>query len=254
MRLGRSPRPSDGPDGEDHGAFDGVSQLAEVARPGVRGAGPRAASAENPSILLPSLSGEEGQQMLGQLQAGRIAARSGGSASSTTFRRKSRSSRNWPAATASSRSRLDAAIKRTSAVRVPGLTDPLVAPFLEESQQLGLERQRKVADLVEEQSPAFGRGDLALGVGDGSRERAAGVAEEVALEQLGVQARAAHRDKRPRGPAAPGVDRPGQDPFAGAALAANQDHGVGRGDLMSLLEDALELRVVAFERRPRVPR
>ena len=41
--------------------------------------------------------------------------------------------------------------------------DPLDHPLLEEAQQLDLERQRDVADLVEEQGAAMGELDLALG-------------------------------------------------------------------------------------------
>ena len=125
------------------------------------------------------------------------------------------------------------------------------APLLEEAQQLGLERQRKVADFVEEESPSFGGLDLAFGVGDGAGERAPGMAEELAFEQLGVQAGAAHGDERPGGPAAPGVDRPRQHAFAGAAFPANQDDGVGGGDLVALVEDQRQRRVAAFERRLR---
>ena len=80
-----------------------------------------------------------------------------------------------------------AATSRTSADREPGLADPLVAPFLQEAEQLGLERQREVADLVEEECPPLGRGDLALGVRDGPREGAADVTEQGALQQLGAR-------------------------------------------------------------------
>ena len=163
--------------------------------------------------LLAELPGEERQEVLGQREPVGSARGAAACVSSTTLRRKSRSSRNCPAATAASRSRLVAAISRTSAVRVPGLADPLVAPLLEESEQLGLERQRQVADLVEEQRARLRprrpcpRCRVTAPVND-----AAGVAEQRALQQLGAQARAAHGDERAPDPPAPGVDRPREAP------------------------------------------
>ena len=74
-----------------------------------------------------------------------------------------------------------------------GLADPLVLPLLEEPEELGLERRREVADLVEEERPPLGGGDLAGGVADGPGERPPGVAEQVALQQVGAEARAARR-------------------------------------------------------------
>ena len=62
--------------------------------------------------------------------------------------------------------------------------DALDHALLEEAQQLDLERQRDVADLVEEQSAALGQLDLA-GVGlDRAGERASLVAEQLGLEQI----------------------------------------------------------------------
>ena len=55
---------------------------------------------------------------------------------------------------------------------------------LQEAQQLGLQRQRHVADLVEEQRAAVGQLDLADGLLRRARERALLVAEQLALEQL----------------------------------------------------------------------
>ncbi len=99
--------------------------------------------------------------------------------------------------------------------------DSLVATFLEEPQQLGLEQERKVADFVEKEAPAFGGLDLAFGIRDGAGERASGVAEKLTFEQLCVQAGAAHGDEWAGGPAAPGVDCPSEHALAGAAFASN---------------------------------
>ena len=67
------------------------------------------------------------------------------------------------------------------------LADPLVLPFLEEAEQLGLEGQRQVADLVEEERPALGRGDLAPHRATAPVNGAADVAEEFAFQQLGAR-------------------------------------------------------------------
>src|SRR5262249_61030622 len=96
---------------------------------------------------------------------------------------------------------------------------------------------------VEEERAPFGGLNRSLRVGDGPRKRAPRVTEERAFEQLGVQARAAHRDKRLRSPTAPGVDRPGEHALARSTLATDQDDGAGCRDLMTLAEHALELRV-----------
>ena len=61
--------------------------------------------------------------------------------------------------------------------------DALDHPLLEEAQQLDLERQRDVADLVEEQGAALRHLDLADVRLDRAGERAALVAEQLGLEQ-----------------------------------------------------------------------
>ena len=112
---------------------------------------------------------------------------------------------------------------------------------------LGWSGGGQVADLVEEERPAFGGGHLAGGVADGAGEGALGVAEEVAFEQVGAEARAAHGDERAVGPLAPGVQGVGEDPLAGAVLAPEQDGGVARGDAAGELEDAADLGVAALQ-------
>ena len=62
-----------------------------------------------------------------------------------------------------------AAISRHVAGPRLRLADPLVRPVLQEPQQLRLHGRRQVADLVEEQRAALGRGDLALCLGHRAR-------------------------------------------------------------------------------------
>ena len=62
--------------------------------------------------------------------------------------------------------------------------DALDHALLQEAQQLGLQRHRQVADLVEEERAAVGRLDLAQGLLGRAGERALLVAEQFALEQV----------------------------------------------------------------------
>ena len=117
-------------------------------------------------------------------------------------------------------------------------TDPRELALLEHAQELGLERERHVADLVEEEG-ATGRGlELADAALDGAGERAALVAEELALEQLVGDRGAVEGDERP---AAIGMvmDRAGDELLAGAGLALDQDRGVGRRHATDHLVDLL---------------
>ena len=67
--------------------------------------------------------------------------------------------------------------------------------LLEDAQQLDLERQRQLADLVEEERAAVGLDEEAAPRAVGAGEGALGVPEELALEQrLGNRA-AVHRDE-----------------------------------------------------------
>src|SRR4029453_19498072 len=60
---------------------------------------------------------------------------------------------------------------------------PLDLAFLQEAQELDLERQAHFRDFIEEQRPPMGRLDLALALGVGPRERAFLMTEELALEE-----------------------------------------------------------------------
>src|SRR5262249_59917347 len=62
--------------------------------------------------------------------------------------------------------------------------DALHHAVLEHAQQLRLERERGLADLVEEQGAPVGQLELSFALGDRAGERAARVAEQLALQQL----------------------------------------------------------------------
>ena len=88
-------------------------------------------------------------------------SRSGGIVIGNTDSRKYRSSRYWRAATAAFRLRFVAATTRTSTCSGVGAADALEALLFERAQDLGLQRQRQIADLVEEQRAAVRQLELA---------------------------------------------------------------------------------------------
>ena len=123
----------------------------------------------------------------------------------------------------------------------------LIFALLEKSQELGLKGQRKVTDLVEEQSSPFGCGDLAGDISHGTREGAPDMAEEVALKELRAQAGTTHREERPIGVPAPSMESMGEDPFAGAVFAPDQYTGFTLGHPPGHLENARDFGVSTFQ-------
>jgi hypothetical protein len=79
---------------------------------------------------------------------------------------------------------LVAAITRTSTLIGSRAADALELALLQHAQQLGLQVERHLADLVEEQRAAVGELERAGARGDGAGERALLVAEQLALEQV----------------------------------------------------------------------
>ena len=76
--------------------------------------------------------------------------------------------------------------------------DPLERAFLQHAQQLGLQVERQIADLVEEQRAAVRELEASLPRGDRAGERAAGMAEQLAFDQGRRQRRAVDDDERVR--------------------------------------------------------
>ena len=70
--------------------------------------------------------------------------------------------------------------------------------LLQRAQQLHLQRQRQLADLVEEERAAVGLLEQSLPLGGRAGERALRVAEQLALEQRLGNGAAVHGDERPR--------------------------------------------------------
>ena len=94
---------------------------------------------------------------------------------------------------------------------------------LDRAQQLGLQAQRQLADLVEEQGAAVGRAEVAERVLAGVGEGAAHVAEELRFGQRLDQVGAVEGDERAAGRSAERMQRSRHQLLAGARLAVNQD-------------------------------
>ncbi len=88
----------------------------------------------------------------------------------------------------------------------------------------------RLGDLVEEERAAVGFLEQALARADGAGERAARVAEQLALEQRLADRRAVDGHERARRALAVGVHRARDQLLAGAALARDQHGRVGRRD------------------------
>src|SRR5262249_1342397 len=113
--------------------------------------------------------------------------------------------------------------------------------LLQHAQQLRLEGERHVGDLVEEERPT-GRGlELADPALDGTRERAALVSEQLALEELVRDGGAVERNERavPRGVVVDGL----RDELLARPRLALDEHGrLRRRDAPDDLVDLLHRR------------
>ena len=117
--------------------------------------------------------------------------------------------------------------------------DALELALLQRAQQLHLHLDRDLADLVEEERPAVGELEAPRLAGHGARERAALVAEELALDELLRDGRAVDLDERLVLAARVLVQRAGDELLARPALARDEHRGRRVGHS---LEDRVELR------------
>jgi hypothetical protein len=116
--------------------------------------------------------------------------------------------------------------------------DPPDGARLEHPQQLGLERERQVADLIEEDGTAVRLLERAGALAERAAERAALVAEELALEERLRDRRAVHGHERPPAARALLVE-PARGAFlAGSGLAEEQHGRVGLGGPLEQPEGA----------------
>ena len=113
----------------------------------------------------------------------------------------------------------------------PVPADPGGFAVLEDVEELGLQRERHLADLVEHQRAPMCDFELAGLVPVGARERAFLMAEQLALEELARHGRAVDLQQELVGPRRRVVNRPGDDFLADPALATQKHGHVGAGDL-----------------------
>ena len=110
----------------------------------------------------------------------------------------------------------------------PRVADRRQFPGLDHVEQLDLQRQRQFADLVQEQRAAVCHGDEPFFILIGRGKGAFFMAEELAFEQVLGDRAAVDRNERFVLARAGLVDRLGDQPLAGAALAGYQNVGLAR--------------------------
>ena len=127
--------------------------------------------------------------------------------------------------------------------------DALELFFFERAQNLGLHRERQIADFVEEQRAPVRELELAGLSLRRAGERAFLVAEQLRFEQRLGNRRAVDGDERTVRPRAERVERPREQLLAGAALSFEQHGGVGGSRAVQRHGHLLQLRIVADNQR-----
>ena len=133
-----------------------------------------------------------------------------------------------------------------------GLAERLHLALLEHAQQLGLQRQRQIRHLVEQQRPGLRAAEDAGARLVGAGERPLPVAEQLTFGQRFGERGAVDRDERAAA-SAPGVDRARHDLLAGSGLALEHDRQIARRRLPQG-RDRLGERGAAVAGRARSPR
>ena len=166
-------------------------------------------------------------------------SRSGGTVMTNAPRRKYRSSRNVPAATAARQ--IAVGRRHDPGVDLDRAFGTHTADFalLKGAQQLRLHRRRHLANFVQKQRPVAGDLEQAGLVPHGTGERPTHMTEELGFQQRFGQRGAVDRHERPSGTRALIVDHPHDELLAGAALAVDQDGRVQRRDPRRELEHVL---------------
>jgi len=135
---------------------------------------------------------------------------------------------------------------------VLGPADRSDLPGLEDPEQRGLERERHLGDLVEQQGPAVRRPEQPRVVGHGARERPADVPEQIAREQRLGERAAVDPDER-SGAAAALVDQARHDLLAGPGLARDHDAVLACGDRVDAADHRLHRQTRPQHLGPLVP-
>ena len=125
--------------------------------------------------------------------------------------------------------------------------DPVDLALLDGTQQLRLQPRLHLADLVQQKRAAVGLLELADPAGDRARERTLLMAEQLGFEQVLGDGGTVHGDEGRPGAAAVLVEKARHHLLAGAALAGDQDAGVGRCELAGQRQHVEHARVLGDE-------
>ena len=168
--------------GEDHRALDAVLQLAHVSRPAIRHQGFQGRRRQRQRLLL-HVAAEAIDEV----------ARQQGNIAGTIAQRRNRDREDRQpeeeilAEPPRGHGGTQTLVRRRHQPHVDlhrrRSADALEAPLFERAQDLGLQRERQVADLVEEERAAVRHLELARLARDGAGEGALLVAEELGFEQ-----------------------------------------------------------------------
>ncbi len=144
---------------------------------------------------------------------------------------------------------LEVAVRRGDHANVDAVeavgADALDLAALQGAQELRLERERQLADLVEEEGPAVGHLELPGAVARGAGEGARHVAEQLALRDGLGQGGAVDVDEGLVPPRGERVDLVGDPLLADARLPGDEDREVGGRDRGDLLEEPPQRRARA---------
>jgi len=115
---------------------------------------------------------------------------------------------------------------------VAGAAQPANRPLLQRGQELGLQRYREGADLVEKESAPVGAlkepGLVLVGIGEGSSLKP----KQLRLDQGVRDGRAVHCDERSARADAGEMDPTGKEAFSSAGLSEDEDRGQTAGSLL----------------------
>src|SRR6266511_1500904 len=106
---------------------------------------------------------------------------------------------------------------------MPVLAQRIDLPVFEHAQERGLQLERHLPNLVEEQCPSMGRLDSPDPAGAARpAERPLDIAKELTRQEVPWQATAVERDERPMLARPTRMDRPGKDLLADTGLPLQQ--------------------------------
>ena len=131
--------------------------------------------------------------------------------------------------------------------RVASAEGPDLA-FLQHAKELGLNRQRKVRDLVEEEAASLRELEVPVLPLTRAGERPLFVAEQLGLDQRLRNPATVERDEGSCASKAQLVNRPRDELLSRAGLPLNEDREVRVGDLADLPQDILDLSTRAHQR------